>query len=125
KLKTVEGKIYSQMFKLINDHYDEIMQAKPHVSKNSAGYFLWNVYDKEAKTFDLTKLWVGAQGTFGLMLEADIQLVPVHKHREMEIIYLQDLSHLGQIIDAVLPLQPERFESYDDNTFKLAYRYFL
>ncbi len=58
------------------------------------------------------------------MTEADIQLVPVHKHREMEIIFLQDMSHLGQIIDAILPLQPESFESYDDNTLKLALRYF-
>lgn len=124
KLKTLEGEIYTKMYKLITDHYDEIMKAKPHVSKNSAGYFLWNVYDKEQGIFDLTKLWVGAQGTLGLMLEADIQLVPVHTHREMEIIFLHDLSHLGQIIDIVLPLQPESFESYDDNTLMLALRYF-
>jgi FAD/FMN-containing dehydrogenase len=58
------------------------------------------------------------------MLEADIELVPVHKHRDMLIIYLHDLSHLGQIIDIVLPLQPESFESYDDNTLKLALKYF-
>jgi FAD/FMN-containing dehydrogenase len=42
----------------------------------------------------------------------------------MEIIFLQDMSHLGQIIDAVLPLKPESFESYDDNTLKLALRFF-
>ncbi len=124
KLQTLEGEIYSKLYKLIIDNYDEIMKAKPPVSKNSAGYFLWNVYDKETKTFDITKLWVGAQGTFGLMLEADIQLVPVVKHHEMEIIYLHDMSHLGEIVDLVLPLQPESFESYDDNTFKLALRYF-
>lgn len=124
QLKTLEGEIYSKIFKLIDDHYDMIMKAKPHVSKNSAGYALWNVYDKEKKTFDLTQLLIGAQGTLGLMTEADIQLVPVHTHREMEIIFLQDMSHLGQIIDAILPLQPESFESYDDNTLKLALRYF-
>jgi len=124
KLKTVEGRIYTSLYTLITENYDVIMKAKPQVSKNSAGYFLWNVYDKEKGIFDLTKLWVGAQGTLGLMLEADIQLVPVHKHREMIIIFLHDLSHLGQIINEVLPLQPESFESYDDNTLKLALRYF-
>ncbi|HSW98006.1 MAG TPA: FAD-linked oxidase C-terminal domain-containing protein, partial [Candidatus Saccharimonadales bacterium] len=91
---------------------------------NSAGYFLWNVYDKEKGIFDLTKLWVGAQGTLGLLLEADIELVPVKKHHEMMILFLHDLSHLGEIIDKVLPLQPESFESYDDNTLKLALKYF-
>lgn len=124
KLKTLEGKIYKDMFELISKNYDEIMKAKPKVTKNSAGYFLWNVYDKEKKIFDLTKLWVGAQGTLGLMLEADIELVPVKKHHEMEIIYLQNLDHLGQIIDIVLPLGPESFESYDDNTLLLAMKFF-
>lgn len=124
RLKTLEGEIYTKLYKLITENYDEIMKAKPAVSKNSAGYYLWNVYDRDKKTFDLTKLWVGAQGTFGLLLEADIELVPVHTHREMMIIFLHDMSHLGQIIDEVLPLHPESFESYDDNTLKLALKYF-
>lgn len=124
QLKTLEGEVYTKMYELISKNYDEIVKAKPKVSKNSAGYFLWNVYDKKTGIFDLTKLWVGAQGTLGLLLEADIQLVPVHKHREMEIIFLHDMSHLGQIIEAVMPLGPESFESYDDNALKLALRYF-
>ncbi len=122
--QNVEGEIYSKMYKLITDNWEAIAAAKPKVSKNSAGYFLWNVWNPETKIFDLTKLWTGAQGTLGLMLEADLQLVPVHKHREMEIIYLHNLDHLGQIIDAVLPLKPESFESYDDNTLKLALKFF-
>lgn len=124
KLKTLEGKIYAEMFHLISKNYDEIMKAKPQVSKNSAGYYLWNVWDKKNEIFDLTKLWVGAQGTLGMLLEADIELVPVKKHHEMEVIFLNDVSHLGQIIDIVLALGPESFESYDDNTLKLALKYF-
>jgi len=122
--KDVEGEIYSKMYKLITDNWDAISKAKPKVSKNSAGYFLWNVWDPQTKIFDLTKLFVGAQGTLGLMLEADLQLVPVHKHREMMVIFLRDMSHLGQIINMVLPMKPESFESYDDNTLMLALKYF-
>ncbi len=124
KLKSFEGEIYTKMFDLISKNYDTIQKHRPIVTKNSAGYDLWRVWDKENKTFDLTKLWIGAQGTLGLMLEADIQLVPVTKHHEMMILFLHDLSHLNQIIDAVLPLKPESFESYDDNTLKLALRFF-
>lgn len=119
-----EGQLYKKMYTLITENYEDIQKAKPNVTKNSAGYYLWNVYDKEKGIFDLTKLWVGAQGTLGLLLEADIELVPIHKHREMEIIFLHDVSHLGQIIDTVLELHPESFESYDDNTLMLALRYF-
>lgn len=124
KQANLEGKIYRETFKLINDNHDLLLRAKPKVSKNSAGYSLWNVFDKEKDVFDLTKLWVGAQGTLGVMIEADLRLVPVHKHREMMIIFLHDLSHLGQIINEILPLEPESFESYDDNTLKLALRFF-
>lgn len=123
-LDNFEGELYKKMYSLIIENYDEITAAKPKVSKNSAGYYLWNIYDKDKKIFDLTKVFTGAQGTLGMLLEASLELVPVFKHREMEIIFLNDMSHLGQIIDIVLPLKPESFESYDDNTLKLALKYF-
>lgn len=122
--KDFEGEIYTKMYQLISDNYEEIMKAKPDVTKNSAGYFLWNILDREKKTFDLTKLWVGAQGTLGIFLEGDLALVPIHRHRSMLIIFLHDMSHLGQIINEVLVQKPESFESYDDNTLKLALKYF-
>lgn len=119
-----EGNIYKNIFDLIDKNYDVIKAAKPDVTKNSAGYFLWNVYSRENKIFDLTQLWVGAQGTLGMFIEGDLELVPVHKHRDMLVIYLHDTTHLPQIINEVLELNPESFESYDDNTLKLALRYF-
>lgn len=124
KQTDVEGEIYSQMYKLITENYDEIMAAKPNISKNSAGYYLWNVYDKEKQTFDLSKLFVGAQGTLGIMLDAKIKLVPVKKYAEMMILFLHDLNHLAEIINLVTPLQPDTFETYDDNTLKLALKFF-
>ncbi len=119
-----EGEIYRKTYKLVTENYELLLKAKPDVTKNSAGYFLWNIWDPDKKIFDLTKLFVGAQGTLGMLLEGDLELVPVHKHRDMLIIFLHDMSHLGKIIDAVLSLKPESFESYDDNTLKLALRYF-
>ena len=122
--KNFEGEIYKKTYELIMKNEELITSAKPDISKNSAGYFLWNVWDKEKKVFDLTQLFTGAQGTLGLFLEGDLKLVPIHKHREMLVIYLHDTDHLGQIINEVMKLEPESFESYDDNTLKLALKYF-
>ncbi len=122
--RTFEAEIYKAMYKLITSNYGTIMQAKPTVSKNSAGYYLWNVYDQKKKIFDLTKLLVGAQGTLGLMTRADLKLVPVKKYAEMLIIYVKDLSHLAEIVNVILPYQPESLEAYDDITLKLALKYF-
>lgn len=123
-LNSFEGEIYRKIYKLITQNYDILQKAKPNVSKNSAGYYLWNVYDKEAKIFNLIKLFVGAQGTLGLVTQAKLKLVPVKKYSEMRIIFLNDLKHLGNIINAILPLEPESFETYDDHTLKLAIRFF-
>lgn len=41
----------------------------------------------------------------------------------MLVIFLRDLKSLGQVVNAVLTYKPETFESYDDNTLKLAVRF--
>src|SRR5207244_2405397 len=54
-----EGEIYRDLFDLVQMRYDQIKAAKPHVSKNSTGYNLWDVWDRQTGVFDLTKLFVG------------------------------------------------------------------
>ena len=39
-----EGEIYKKIYELITHNYDLLLKAKPDVTKNSAGYFLWNVW---------------------------------------------------------------------------------
>ncbi|MBA3724280.1 MAG: FAD-binding oxidoreductase [Candidatus Levybacteria bacterium] len=123
KQQDFEGKMYRKIFNLIDRHYDLIKKAKPDVSKNSAGYYLWNVYDKEKGIFDLTKLFVGAQGTLGVMTKANLRLVPVKKHAEMLILYVKDVKHLAEIVNVILPFKPESLETYDDYTLDLALKY--
>jgi FAD/FMN-containing dehydrogenase len=55
-----EGKVYEKIYRICEEHYDTIKEARPHVSKNSMGYGLWNVWDRETGIFDLNKLIVGS-----------------------------------------------------------------
>ena len=43
-----EGVIYRQMHDLLESNYELIQKAKPNVSKNSAGYALWNVLSSDS-----------------------------------------------------------------------------
>jgi FAD/FMN-containing dehydrogenase len=116
-----EGKVYREIYNLLEANYNLLQDSRPKVSKNSSGYALWNVWDK--KTFDLTKLFVGSQGTLGFVTEATFDLVKPKTHSELLVIFLKDLSELGHIVKTVMDFGPESFESYDDHTLKFALRY--
>ncbi len=122
-LKTFEGNIYRQMYELISQNYDIIQAAKPKVSKNSTGYLLWKVFDKKANTFDLSKIFVGSQGTLGIITEIKFHLVKTEKYSKMLVIYLNDTAQLANIVNLVLQYKPTDFESYDDKTLKLALKF--
>lgn len=119
-----EGDIYKNIFALINDNKTVVKDAKPNVSKNSAGYYLWNVWDEEKEIFDLGKLIVGSQGTLGIVTNVKLHLVNVKKESKLVVVFMRDLSRLGELVDTILPFNPESIESYDDATMKLAIRFF-
>lgn len=119
-LQTLEGKIYREMDELLTRNAGAIAAAQPKVSKNSAGYALWNVKDETRATFDLAQLITGAQGTLALTTKFKLRLVQEQGYRSMLVVFLSDLALLPEIVEKVLPFNPESFESYDDHTFKLA-----
>ncbi len=118
-----EGDLYKNLFSLITANQEKISAAKPQVSKNSAGYYLWNVWDEATGIFDLTKLIVGSQGTLGIVTEGKLRLVPVEKYSKLFVVFMRDLKNLGNLVREVLELKPETVESYDDSTMKLAIRF--
>jgi len=121
---TFEGEVYQKIFALINENKKAIVDAKPNVSKNSAGYYLWNVWDETNNTFDLCKLFVGSQGTLGIVTEVTFHLVATKKASKLVVLFMKDVQRLGEVVDAILPHHPESLESYDDATMKLAIRFF-
>lgn len=107
--KDFEGRVYRQLFELCDKHYDQIKAAKPQVSKNSTGYNLWDVWDRDRGVFDLTKLIVGAQGTLGFVTDIHFRLVPVRKHSGLLVLFLRDIDDLGEIIPKILEYRPAGF----------------
>ncbi len=115
------GRIYQKLFALIENNKDIIANARPTVSKNSAGYYLWNIWDGE--TFDLNKLITGAQGTLGLVTKATMGLVPVEDKSELVVVFLSDIASVADTVNIALSFEPDSIESYDDKTMKLALRF--
>lgn len=121
--KNFEGRLYKELFDLLERNYDLLKKAKPKVSKNSMGYNLWDVWDRETGMFDLTKLFVGSQGTLGLVTDIKYRLVPTRPYSGILVCFLKDIKPLGDIITKVLTHKPATFEAFDDHTLYLSIRF--
>jgi len=119
-----EGEIYRKMHKLLEDNYDVIKAAKPKVSKNSTGYNLWDVWDRTTGIFDLTKLFVGSQGTLGLIGDIHFRLIKDKPHSGVLVVFMKDIKPLGDIINKVLEDKPASFEAFDNYTLILSMKFF-
>jgi FAD/FMN-containing dehydrogenase len=109
KQNDFEGKVYKNLYRLIEKNYDAIKAAKPHVSKNSTGYRLWDVWDRKTGVFDLTQVIVGAQGTLGFVTEATLRLVPRQKHSGLLVLFMRDMEKRQDAV-AQHPVHAELFE---------------
>lgn len=120
--ESLEGELYKKLYTLVDNNYDLIQRSKPHVTKNSTGYKLWSVWDKE--NFDMGKIFVGAQGTFGMVTQATVRMVKEKPKEGMLILFLKDFENIPQMVNMVLKYGPASFESFDNYTFKLALKFF-
>jgi FAD/FMN-containing dehydrogenase len=121
---TFEGRLYAQVYHLIEDNYNLIHNARPKVNKNSMGYNLWSVWDRDTGIFDLTHLITGSQGTLGIVTDITMRLIPKPRHSGLLVLYLHDTKQLGQIIQTVMAHAPATFEGFDDITFELGIKHF-
>ena len=118
-----EGRVYRELYELLEANYDKIQAAKPRVSKDSTGYHLWNVWNRETEIFDLGKAIIGAQGTLGFVTEASLRLIERPKHSGLLVLFLRDIDTLGELINTVMSHKPASFEGFDDATLWLSIKF--
>ena len=105
---------------LTQAHTDLIAAKRLLVSKNSCGYNLFGVADGLAQgVFDLPKLFVGSEGTLGIMSEATLRLVNRPTSTLTALLHFQNLEEVGHAVPQILTLQPSALEVMDANTLNL------
>lgn len=126
--KSLEYSIYRNIWNLVNEKNNKLIidRNKPKVSKNSAGYYLWNILkvnNKGERFFDLTRLITGSQGTIAIITKIKFKLISPKSKSIMLLTFLKDLKNLGKVRELILKGKPESFESYDNQTFKVAIKF--
>lgn len=116
----LEGHIYRSIRAVLEENWDLIWKKRPKVRKNAAGYALYRVWDRDKKIFNLAQLFVGAQGTLGIMTAAQLKIVARPKHERMVVIEIDSLDKLAQALQIVTTHHPLGVEMYDKHTYELA-----
>jgi FAD/FMN-containing dehydrogenase/Fe-S oxidoreductase len=105
---------------LVRKHAALIRSKKPKVSKNSSGYNLFGLVDGlDQGIVDLPKLFVGSEGTLGVISEATLKLVDRPTATATALIHFRHLEEVGQAVFDLLPLTPMALEVMDANTLNL------
>jgi FAD/FMN-containing dehydrogenase len=103
------------LYGLYTKYGAQLQIATGEVKKSASGYRLEKLV--EGSTFNAVPLFVGAQGTLGIVTKAVLSLTPIPAHAELAIISAQSLKDVPKIIKTVFAYNPEGLETFDSNTF--------
>jgi FAD/FMN-containing dehydrogenase len=105
-MASLEGEIYRGVDALLEENAALLAQGKQHVKaiRNSAGYNLFDV--KRKNGFDLTPLFLGSQGSLGIITEATLASETYTPTTNLALVSLNDLNDLHEVLPKILDLKP-------------------
>ncbi len=92
----------------------------PVLARPLAGYTLPKAFDRATGAIDLAALVCGAEGTLGIVVEAELAIVPLAKHRRMVFVGYRTFD---EAVAAAAPLGafiPSAIETMDETVLALA-----
>ncbi len=115
-LATFEGEVYRALDTLIEENHDLVKDLGIDVTKNSAGYALADVKEKNG-SFDLTPLFVGSQATLGIVTEINLATQPYVPGSTLFAAYITDIAQAGDVVMDLRKMAnpPSAIEVVDDN----------
>ncbi len=108
------------LVRLIRRNQTLLLEKKRHVAKNSSGYNLFALAEGLVNgKFPLHQLFIGSEGTLGLIGEAELSLTPRPHQTAACLIYLRQLSDIGAVVRSLRDYAPSALEMMDAGTLNL------
>ena len=105
---------------LIQENQELIAQDRPRTTKNSSGYRLERIIHDGV--FDLPKLFVGSEGTLGVLTLATLRTVVRPKWKLLFIVE-SSLDELDRVVSAFREHSPVALELVDKSVFRMMNRW--
>src|SRR5512147_164854 len=118
KADTIEGRAYREVFRLAQQHKQEILGRYPKIMRRVSGYNLDEFI--KPQPFNLARMIVGSEGTLAIIVEAKMRLVPKPRFTAMDVIHFNDDIDALQCAQTVLQTRPYAMESTDRMILNLA-----
>ena len=118
-----EAAIYRIVRELVEDNEEEIARRYPELKRSVSGYNLQKVvYENEAgeRVINLSKLFVGAEGTLGVVVEATLDLVSKPEATALALYCFEDLVDAMRAVPQALEYDVSAVELMDEDVFALA-----
>lgn len=90
-LSTYEGEVYRSVDTLIEENHELVEKLQSFATRTSAGYNLADIKRRD-KSFDLTPLFVGSQGTLGSITQITLETEPYTPDTTVLVGYCQDFT---------------------------------
>lgn len=119
-LQTFEGEIYRKLEGLIEDNEELIKQLAADPTRDNAGYKSIASIKAKDGSFDLTPLFVGSQGTLGIISEIVLKTEFYSQSKTIAVAVVPDAETARDITDHLLELQPSYLQVIDGELFRRA-----
>jgi FAD/FMN-containing dehydrogenase/Fe-S oxidoreductase len=120
---TREAALYETVRGLVEDNRAEIEDRYPTLKRSVSGYNLHKVIyenDEGEEVINLSKLFVGAEGTLGVVVEATLSLVTKPEETALALYCFEELIEALEAVPAALEFPVSAVELMDDEVFRLA-----
>jgi FAD/FMN-containing dehydrogenase/Fe-S oxidoreductase len=120
---TREAELYETVRELVADNEDEIETRYPDLKRNVSGYNLDRVVyenDDGDEVINLSKLFVGAESTLGVVVRAEVSLVTKPDSTALALYTFSDLVEALAAVPVALEYDVSAVELMDEEVFRLA-----
>jgi FAD/FMN-containing dehydrogenase/Fe-S oxidoreductase len=118
--------IYQGVRRIVEANRDEIARRFPKVMRRVSGYnldaFLPPEQGGPPGPWNLARLFVGSEGSLGVLLEAKLRLEPLPKHTALCIVHFHDVIESLRAVVPLLTHQPSAIELLDHHVLGEAQR---